>query len=199
MSKRKVTDIVAYVNTVSPQKKKSFKMQVQLAEGVKKAICFDTTKINQLKTVKQSSEAIKFENAIIEEQSGNSNFADIIINKSTKIVTPQPSEVTFKKSDVIYQIIPIKAIDQSMDGELVSVEGMITLSEETKQIEKFGKTLTLSDKNYFTDKSATIRLTLWDEWIAYFKEQNELGIKTFKVRLRIMNAMSSFSLFRALF
>ena len=95
-TKRKQESMVGFVVNMSPQKKKTVRLSLQVdGDTTKKAILFDLSKLAVLKQKQQSGEPIKIKNAIIEPAPSNKNFAEIIINSTAKLEDPQPGEITF--------------------------------------------------------------------------------------------------------
>ena len=182
-SKRKTTDIVAYVKHISPRKEQSFRLSLQTDEGtVKKAICFDLKKLPMLKDRKQLYEMVKL-NKVVVDKPTNAHFAEIVINSLSEITDPQPAEVNFARTEPVLDIVSIESIQEVMIGELKCVEGVITLGPAVKSVQTNGRWVDVLEGNYVTDQSGLIALTLWQEWINFFRDRVENGSVHFKVNI----------------
>ena len=184
-SKRKTTDIVAFVESISPCKQKSVRIKLQVGENTtKKAICFDLKKLTKFHEKKKSCEPLKLTNVLIENASPSTpNFAEIIINSACEIIEPQPKDITFGRREPELLITDINNLKQTMENELVSVQGKVTIDplKETRIVSSFGRNCKISDNNFISDHTATIHLTLWNEWIDEFADKFAAGTNKFKL------------------
>ena len=180
MSKRKVVDIVGYVDHISPRKEKSFRFTIQCGKNdIKKATCFDNSKLNELTRSQESCEPIKMVNVVSQEVVKDSH-AEIIVNSSTALTKPRPSDLDFDRSEQILQTTTIDALHKSKVGQLVSVAGKMDLSKgKLKEVICFGSTNTVMENAYIYDESGVITIHFWNEWIKYINKKIEEHASSF--------------------
>ena len=177
VKKRNLCDLVAYVTQISPAKKaKSARLKLQIGDNeVKRAVCFDMSKMETLRQKKVSCEPMKLQNVVIDKQS-NPLFAEYIINTKTTITNPQPNEVAFPHNEPVLATLAINHIDLSKVGEVVSVRGLVTDRHRKLRVaEVFNRNSNISDNNFISDPTGTVSFTMWDQWIQYFDDEKEKG------------------------
>jgi len=184
MSKRKVTELTGYVMQVSPRKKnKTFNIEIQTKNGnTERAICFDTKKYNDFLTSQQSGDPVKIQN-ITEQQHDNPKFAKYVINTRTTINKVNPVSIGFEKIEHVEHYLNLSAIDHLADGDLVNLKAKLDMqysAEET--IYSDGRSLKVLNDVYAFNEDGDIKITLWEEWINYFKNNIESNKTYFKIK-----------------
>ena len=186
-TKREERDIVAFVANLSPTKQNSARVSLQVgSESIKKGIIFDLSKLPVFKEKLQSGEPLKILNCVIDKVQ-NPNYAEVIINDSSKVVNPQPGDVSFERKEPKLVILKVKDLDKRMTNQLVSVAGkVVPCPSKFRIVESFGKQKKLTDQNLFADDTGSISLTLWEEWINYFDDNGDY-FKLFNVVVKFYN------------
>ena len=110
----------------------------------------------------------------------NPNFSESVINSRTDIKQPQPTETTFQRQEPVLTLTTVNLVQQKEVNNLVFVEGVVTLRSNNKSTEVFGKPTDLSENNYITDHTGNVSLTVWEEWISFFKDNADQNVKHFK-------------------
>lgn len=174
MSKRKSSDVYGYIHATSPQKANKsfhFRMQVDKSGKVKKAICFDKEKYSTIKEKVLSGEPVKISNVLVQEKVEN-QFAEIIVNKSSRVSNVDPIQMNFEIVEVEKQLITLN-MDLTV-GDLVSVRAKIDLKHAVeKSVVYSKKSVQVMNQAFLFDKHGDMELTIWDEWITFFKAEIE--------------------------
>ena len=166
MSKRKTSDVVGFVDQVSPSKKPPFRFVIQTGENTtKKAICFDITKLNDFKKKQDSCEPVKILDVVLQEAVKESH-AEIVVNTYSRLKDPTPADINFPRKEVVLDVDTIIDVKEKDVGVLVSVIGKLDVSRSReKNVPSYGR---LTENNFISDQTATIPLTMWGDWIDYF-------------------------------
>ena len=171
---RKDKDIVAFISNMSPSKQSSVRMSLQVGpNAVKKAICFDLSKLATFKKKHLSGEPVKIANCMVQEPS-NKNFAAIIINSKSRLYEPQPNDIQFERTEQKLEITNIGDIGREMVGHLVSVKGKLKIENKVRIIQSsYNSTDSkISSDNVIADETAMMQFTLWDHWIQLFQDKS---------------------------
>lgn len=175
MSKKRTADVVGFIQNVSPQKKNKsncfhFNIQTNSSGHVRKAICFDKDKYQDIKDKKMSTEPVKLVNCVLQDQKGENRFAEIIVNKSSKLEDINPIQVGFSFVEKPITFVNLDA--ELRVGDLISVKAKLDLSHGAERTVPVGsRNVQVMNGAYLLDKSGSIELTIWDEWISYFKNE----------------------------
>ena len=173
MSKRENTDLVGYIHSLSPSKmaNKSFHFQIQTdSSKPRKAICFDESKYNKLKDKRISGEPIKITQAVLQPQTGNNRYAEIIVNKSSTLADVEPIQMKFSRLET--EFVYINLMEDSLKvGDCVNVQASIDLSHAiTSEVLIGTKRKAVMNDAILFNTTGSIHLTLWDDWIAHMQE-----------------------------
>jgi len=172
MAKRKSENIMAYVHAVSPQKKsKSFHLRIQtndVENSTSKVMCFDGSMREKILDAKLSGEAVKFKNIIKSDNEDNKFYADYVINSATTLESVDPINVPFKRME--QQVSDISLADTLPVGELISVKAMFEMKHAAGKNVKMGnRQREVLNQCHIFNADGSIELTLWDEWIPFFR------------------------------
>lgn len=100
-------------------------------ERSKKAICFDKEKYSTIKDKVLSGEPVKISNVLVQEKVEN-QFAEIIVNKSSRVSNVDPIQMNFEIVEVEKQLITLN-MDLTV-GDLVSVRAKIDLKHAVEKV-----------------------------------------------------------------
>ena len=131
--------------------------------------------------------------------SGSSKYlSEIKLNTRSSLTTADNSKIDFQQDKRMVKKglkADIKHIFQLSDGDLVTVDGIITLnhSDPVEQQCKNGKFQSMLENNFISDGTGTIKLTLWDSHIDLEKVQQGIPCFSFN-NVRVKTFMGSVAL-----
>lgn len=161
------SDIPCYIHAVSPVKsatvgnKKYFKLILQTKDQQVRAVCFSPEKQTELKTLEKVKSPVK-----IQDYDNSNN--DICIQKSTKIIPLESSQIDFERDEILGNggMLPNLASIQKVAAEqVVNVKAQVVQISGTKYIdsERYG---TLKKQEVILrDETSSTRFILWEEYI----------------------------------
>ena len=173
-SKHKREDIIGYVHAISPEKpNKSFRVSIQTETAIKKAICFDASKLGKLKEKKLSGDAVMLSKVYIDDHP-QKNFAEIIINNETVLDDVDIKNVKFSRE---HQKHAFCTLDQDLSaGSIYSVKAKLLLKHSIENtVSSRGKQLKVLNQCYLADEKGTMELSVWEEWIPYLRSEMDAG------------------------
>ena len=186
MSKRKPTELIGYVVGVSPQKlNKTFHVQIQTdADSVKKAMCFDPVKHETFALKKLSGDPVKIKSIFFQEGNTSKGFASYVINKETQICNIDPNNVQFSLVDPPQETF-VDFSSQFIVGTLVSAKAQLDLSHSQERSVYVGngrRKCEVLNNAFLYNTSGEIALTIWEEWIPFFKSHVQAGSNYFEIK-----------------
>ena len=99
---------------------------------VKKSIWFDTSKSSKVEEFYNSGSPVKLCNVTLQDNSGSSKYlSEVKLNTRSSLTTADSSEIDFQQDKRMVKKglkADIKHIFQLSDGDLVTVDGIITLN-----------------------------------------------------------------------
>ena len=170
MTKRP-TEIIGFIHEMSPKKAKSFRLKIQSqAKDFQRAICFDLDKHDALLLKQASGDPVKLRKIISQPQPSGSNFAELVINKSTIIDTIDPVKVAFER--YAPEITFSKLDAKFTPGELVSICARLDLKHSVeKTVFVHPRNAKVVNNAFVFDSFGSCAITIWDEWIDYFRKE----------------------------
>ena len=172
VKKRSSSPIIAYVHKVSPVKRSRkgnlqyCNLKLQSASGMSPAVCYSRSKRGLLVNREQSKTAVQ-----IERYNMASDGETVFINEMTRFSTPSPTTYNFQFDDPKSERCTLKSIlETSIDMDLVDFDAKVVKKDQNEP-EVVGKYASLRKSHcYVADKTASLKLVLWEENIDQIKE-----------------------------
>ena len=146
-----------------------FDFKVQTETGYERAVCFDPSFHEAIKTYQTSQTPVTISNATEKLHSFN-NMSEIIVNKRAKVQPTSNHQVNFEyqpppsleEESTKVNIDHLQTLEQ---GQSVVVSGRLYLNREsTEQKEVNGQDLKFNPKALLQDETSSIPITIWGEF-----------------------------------
>ena len=152
-------------------------------------ILFDMSKLRTLKEKHQAGEPVKIIGCLV-DKAANKIFAELVINSKSKILAPQPGDITFNRTEPKLAITLIKDIEKTMINQCISLRGLVVADDsKVRLVQCFEKPTKITDQNTISDETGVIPLTLWEEWINYFKENDRKCFKLYNLVVKYFGTL----------
>lgn len=171
--KKPLPPIIGYIHDLSRirqgPKRKWFDMKLQTATGRVRAVCFAKDRYNIFVEKEQTITPAKISNYVTSPSLDGSE-EEILINDTSVVQTPAPSEYSFQydddgKRNVITSLSVVSSETES--GSYVNVKGKVTKGGDEETV---GKNNSRMLKCAITDDTGVLAITIWEDEIESIKD-----------------------------